>query len=170
VANRWMSCFGCIAAIGCLIWQPDEAAAQARQGFGTPSWQYATTHAYDETVSRALALLPSRPQTVIVIDENKTSPALRHKLQGVVAFVPPGESVVCLRMQGTVLRDAERHGGIFDYVLATVIWHEMAHIRGADEAEAQRQEEELWKQFVMQQRVDPRRALPYLSLLRKRRD
>ena len=32
--------------------------------------------------------------------------------------------------------------GIFDYALATVIWHEMAHIDGADEVAAQEAEEQ----------------------------
>jgi hypothetical protein len=53
-------------------------------------------------------------------------------------------------------------------VVAIKIWHEMAHIAGADELEAQRQEEELWKEFIVSQKVDSRRGLAYLELLRKR--
>ena len=59
--------------------------------------------------------------------------------------------------------------GIFDYVLATIIWHEMAHIDGADEANARRAEEDLWTQFVVARRVDSARGLNYLGLLKKRR-
>ena len=55
-----------------------------------------------------------------------------------------------------------------DYVLATLIWHEMAHIAGADEREAQRQEEELWREYLLARRVDTGRGLNYLVLLTKR--
>jgi hypothetical protein len=45
----------------------------------------------------------------------------------------------------------------------------MAHIEGADEATAQRAEEQLWAQFVVSQRVDPVRGIQYLALLKRRR-
>jgi hypothetical protein len=70
---------------------------------------------------------------------------------------------------GPTLRGAQNGSGIFDYALATLIWHEMAHLGGADEREAQRQEEELWEQFLAGGRVDTGRGLNYLALLRKRR-
>jgi predicted Zn-dependent protease len=59
--------------------------------------------------------------------------------------------------------------GVWDYALAAVIWHEMAHVDGADEAEAQRQEERLWQQFIVERRVEAGIGLKYLALLRKRR-
>ena len=40
---------------------------------------------------------------------------------------------------------------------------------GADEANAQRKEEQLWRQFVLARRVESVRALKYLALLEKRR-
>ena len=57
---------------------------------------------------------------------------------------------------------------MFDYALAILIWHEMAHLAGADEREAQRQEEELWMQYVAAGQVETRRGLNYMALLRKR--
>jgi hypothetical protein len=45
----------------------------------------------------------------------------------------------------------------------------MAHLDGADEPEAQRREEALWEDYVLQHRVDRARGLKYLALLRKRR-
>jgi hypothetical protein len=59
--------------------------------------------------------------------------------------------------------------GIWDYALAITVWHEMAHVAGADEAEAQRQEEQLWREFVVSGKVDAGRGLAYLRLLRNRR-
>jgi hypothetical protein len=136
---------------------------------GSTGWEYAQTRAYDETVARALALLPEQPKQVVVIDAEKTPPALRHRLERAEAFVILGEPIVCLRMQGKVLKDAKRTGGLFDYALAAIIWHEMAHIAGADERAAQKQEEGLWRQFIVQRRVDTSRALAYLGRLAQRR-
>jgi hypothetical protein len=67
------------------------------------------------------------------------------------------------------LQAALKGPGIFDYALATIIWHEMAHIDGADEAAAQRAEEQLWTEFVLAQRVDRARGMQYLALLKRRR-
>jgi hypothetical protein len=165
---------GRITWIACLVtaslasW-PCAASNQEMRLSSAVGWGDAETHAYDETVRRALALLPSQPKEgVVVIDADRVTPALRQSLQSVDAFVMKGESVVYLRVQGELLQHAHRIGKSFDYALAAVIWHEMAHIRGADEREAQRQEEELWKQFLLQRRVEPGPALRYLSLLRKR--
>jgi hypothetical protein len=51
---------------------------------------------------------------------------------------------------------AEPHGALVTHVhaLAAIIWHEMAHIAGADEAEAQDHEEKLWTRFVRDKLVD----------------
>ena len=70
--------------------------------------------------------------------------------------------------QGGTLRGAQKGAGILDYVLASLIWHEMAHLAGAGEPEAQRQEEELWTQYVAAGRVDTNRGLNYLALLKQR--
>jgi hypothetical protein len=50
-----------------------------------------------------------------------------------------------LKKQGLTFDHALEGAGDWDYALAAIIWHEMAHINGADEAEAQRQEEQLWR-------------------------
>ena len=44
----------------------------------------------------------------------------------------------------------------------------MAHLAGADEREAQRQQEDLWMAYVASGRVDTNRGLTYLALLKKR--
>ena len=61
----------------------------------------------------------------------------------VEAFVKHGGRVVYLVRQGVTLQATLKGPGIFDYALATVIWHEMAHIDGADETAAQQAEEQL---------------------------
>jgi hypothetical protein len=87
----------------------------------------------------------------------------------VEAFVNRGSPVVYLVRQGVTLQSALKGPGIFDYALATIIWHEMAHIDGADEEAAQKAEERLWMEFILAQRVDRARGMRYLALLKKRR-
>jgi hypothetical protein len=125
--------------------------------------------AYEETISRVLVLLPRQPEKVLVVDVSQA--ARPHDAHGrrVEAFVRRGENVVYLIAQGGTLQRGQRGASVFDYVLATVIWHEMAHIDGADEPGAQRQEEELWMQYVAARRVDTAQGMNYLALLRKRR-
>ena len=169
MAKSTLSRFAGMAAIIWLAFTPTDAFGQHVQATSR-GWAYAETHAYDETVKRALALLPKRPKQIVVIDALKTPPALRRKLEAVEAFVMVGEPVVCLRMQGSVLKHSHMFGGLFDYALAAIIWHEMAHISGADEHRAQEQEESLWRQFIVGRRVDTSRALGYLARLEKRRE
>jgi hypothetical protein len=87
----------------------------------------------------------------------------------VEAFANPADRVIYLVRQGVTLQGALKGPGIFDYALAAVIWHEMAHLDGTGETAAQQAEEQLWMQFVLSQRVDRTRGLQYLALLEKRR-
>jgi hypothetical protein len=123
---------------------------------------------YEETINRALALLPKHPAKILVVDATQAARAADAHGRRVQAFVRHGENVVYLIAQGATLRGAQNGSGIFDYVLATLIWHEMAHLAGAGERDAQRQEEELWTQYLAAGRVDTRRGLTYLALLKKR--
>jgi hypothetical protein len=74
----------------------------------------------------------------------------------------------CISSPGDTHCNEGRGPRVFDYVLATLIWHEMPHIAGADEREAQSQEEELWQRFVTGRRVEGSLGLRYLALLRNR--
>jgi hypothetical protein len=123
---------------------------------------------YAETVKRALELLPRQPAQVLVVDVTRSARAVDAHGRRVEAFVRHGENVVYLIAQGDTLQRGQKGAGVFDYVLATIIWHEMAHLAGAGEREAQRQEEDLWAQYVAARRVDTGRGLNYLALLRKR--
>jgi hypothetical protein len=137
--------------------------------FGSAFAATAQTHVYDGTIARALRLLPRQPKKVVVVDAETSSPVLRDKLPHVEAFINRGEPVVYLVRQGETLNRADSGQRVFDYVLATIIWHEMAHLDGADEVAAQQAEEGLWLEFVLSRRVDNGRGLRYLVLLKKRR-
>ena len=135
---------------------------------------------YDEAIARALRLLPRQPDKIVVVERDERSrvrsgtPHVEdledaEDVEDVEAFVNRGGRVVYLIRQGVTLQAALKGPGIFDYALATVIWHEMAHIDGADEVAAQEAEEQLWKEFIVSQRVDRTRGMKYLALLKKRR-
>jgi len=85
------------------------------------------------------------------------------------AFTLRGGRVVYLTAHSEVLRGALEGWSVHEHVLATIIWDEMAHIDGADEIEAQHREEGLWKQFLMEQRVDWSDGSRYLTALQGRR-
>ena len=128
----------------------------------------AAPRAYDKAVTRALRLLPRQPDMIVVVERDERSHVRRGK-RYVEAFVKHGSRVVYLVRQGVTLQATLNGPGIFDYVLATVIWHEMAHIDGADETAAQEAEERLWMKFIIAQRVDRDRGMRYLALLTNRR-
>jgi hypothetical protein len=123
---------------------------------------------YQATLDRVLLLLPELPAKILVVDAREAARAVDAHGRKVEAFVRHGENVVYLVSQGATLRGAQNGRGMFDYALATIIWHEMAHLGGADERKAQRQEEELWMRYVATGRVDTNRGLNYLALLKKR--
>ncbi len=52
--------------------------------------------------------------------------------------------------------------------LATIIWHEMAHLDGADERGARKAEQDLWTRFVRDGVCDEATGLRYLRALASR--
>ena len=128
----------------------------------------ACANPYDEAIARALRLLPRQPERVVLV-EGRSAAGPHPGKPNVEAFVVQGSRVVHLVRSGATLQGALKGAGIFDYALAAIIWHEMAHIDGGDEAAAQVAEEQLWKEFILMRRVDSRQGMRYLSLLHKRR-
>jgi hypothetical protein len=134
-------------------------------GFLTP---HAAANSYSDAVNRASRLLPQPPKKIVIV-ERPTAPDQHAGKPRAEAFINLGEPTVYLVRQGATLQGALKGPGVFDYALAAIIWHEMAHIDGADEAAAQRAEEQLWKEFILARRVDNRLGMRYLALLRTRR-
>ena len=122
----------------------------------------------DRAVARALAHLPRRPIQVVVIDANAVKPEIREKLLGLEAFTMDRSKVVYLVEQSIVLQEATRGSPFYECMLASIIWHEMAHLDGADERVARRAEEKLWMRFLLNRIVDREDALHYLNALVKR--
>jgi hypothetical protein len=116
-------------------------------------------------INRALSLLSCRPEFVALIDPETVKPEVRETLLKVDAFISKGQPVVYLSPHSEVLKGAREGSRIHTYMLAAIIWHEIAHLDGADERAAQRKEEGLWKRFVVERRVDPVTALRYLKAM-----
>jgi len=116
-------------------------------------------------IRRAMALLPRPPSTVAVIDAEDARPGVRELLLTLDAFITRGGRVVYLVKESAVLKGAAQGSRFYDCMLAGILWHEMAHVDGADELGARRAERDLWTGFVRDQRVDEMTALRYLRAL-----
>jgi hypothetical protein len=127
-------------------------AAAGLLGFG----RVAATQSddYSPTVTRVVRLLPRPPGEIKVVNADAIARSSPGRVRHVDGFVIHGQRIIYLARQSQTLQRAMRDGGIFDYALAIIIWHEMAHIEGADEPNAQRQDEALWLEYVRDGRVD----------------
>jgi hypothetical protein len=132
---------------------------------------------YDRAVSRAIARLPRLPIHVAVIDANEANPAVRETLLKLDAFTLRLDAVtmdrsrvVYLVKQSAVLQEAAKGSRFYEHMLASIIWHEMAHLDGADEHGARHAEEQLWIRFVRDGISDQVTALRYLNALTTRPD
>jgi predicted Zn-dependent protease len=93
---------------------------------------------------------------VVVVDADQVGDDVRDALRKMEAFITKGGRDVYLTRHGAVLQGALKEWTLHEHILATIIWHEMAHIEGADEIEAQRREEALLMDYIMADRVDRR--------------
>ena len=154
-ASRWLRAF--LTVLGVTVVGGRVAGAEA-----TP---------YDRTIARVITLLPKRPAIVVVFDATEARPEVRQKLLTLDSFVTREGQAIYLVRQSKVLQGAvEGRDTLFDYMLATIIWHEMAHLSGADEHGARKAEQELWTRYVRDGVCDQMTALRYLRALAARPD
>jgi hypothetical protein len=123
----------------------------------------------EHAIRRALGLLPRRPSQVWVLGEESIALPDREKFRRSEAFVTRASPVVYVTRHSPVLRAAQQGSSVHVHALAAILWHEMAHLDGADEAEARRREASLWTTFVRDDRVDRAAGLRYLKAMRDRR-
>ena len=123
-----------------------------------------------DAIDAALALLPSRPDRIAVLDVSQNRPEVRSYLLTLDAFTVKGNGVIYVVQQSEVLMRARSGALLFRAMLATILWHEMAHLAGEDEHGARTAEEDLWKQFVRDGVADEVTSLRYLDALRRRPD
>jgi Zn-dependent protease with chaperone function len=119
-------------------------------------------------VVRALQMLGRHPWRLAIIDAEAARPEVRARLRSLDAFTTSGGRVVYVLRHSAALQGAISASRTHTLALASIIWHEMAHIDGGDERKARRAEEDLWRQFIRDGEVDHVVALRYLSALRSR--
>jgi hypothetical protein len=119
---------------------------------------------------RALRLLSKIPARVAVLDAEQARPDVKATLLRLDTFVLRGRPEVYVVRQSGLLQCAIRRAPLCTHALAAAIWHEMAHVEGADEREARRREEARWTAFIRDEQVDPVAALYYLRALANRPD
>ena len=79
---------------------------------------------------KVLDLLPIRPERIEVLDLDSLSSLARQKLRGLDGFVLAGHKTIVVIRQGATLRQAELGDAVDRLVLASLVWHEMAHANG----------------------------------------
>jgi hypothetical protein len=120
------------------------------------------------TLLAAVALLPRHPGRIAVIDATQCRPGVRDYILTLDAFRVLHNDVIYVVQQSDLLRRARTARGIYIHMLAAVIWHEMAHLEGADERGARTAEKDLWTSFVRDGVVDQMLGLRYLQALNDR--
>jgi hypothetical protein len=111
----------------------------------------------------------SRCKIIQLLDLDSLSMSIptRQRLGGLDGFVLAGQAVVVVVRQGATLRQAELGDAIDRLILASLIWHEMAHLDGSDERAAFALEEALWHRFVVRGVVSSEVGLAYIARLRE---
>jgi hypothetical protein len=121
-------------------------------------------------LAAAVALLPTAPVRIAIIDVRQNRPAVRDYLLTLDAFTVQDNAVIYVVQQSELLKGARAGSAVHRAMLAAVLWHEMAHLDGADERGARRAEEDLWTRFVRDGATDDVTGLRYLQALKKRPD
>jgi hypothetical protein len=164
--NGWLT-----AVITALLVGGFVHLAEARRG---PDWRSLivadgpTAESERHAVVAALRALPRLPTRVAIIDANEAMPEVKATLRRLDTFIVQGSHVVYVLRHSPLLKGARNGSAFHTLALAAALWHELAHIDGADERTARDREESLWTSFVRDQRVDQLTALRYLSALSKR--
>jgi hypothetical protein len=129
-----------------------------------------TAESERQALVAAIRVLPRLPVRVAVIDVDEATPEVRATLLRLDTFITRGSPIVYVVRQSSLLQGARTGSTFHTLALAAALWHEIAHVEGADEPVARKSEESLWTSFVRDQRVEQLTALRYLSALSKRPD
>jgi hypothetical protein len=131
--------------------------------------QTSLTPSQVSTAQAAIDLLPSRVKVVLVDPARDLAPEARAAVAGLDGFTLRTDTErVYINTATELFRRAEA-STFYRYALAAVIWHERAHVDGADERGAQRAEEDLWTRFMRDRVVDNDLGLRYLNAMAKRK-
>lgn len=155
-----------ILGVGATAW-----CREAPVRGGRESREVVRARAEERTaLQAAVRLLPRQPARIAVMDVTECRPGVRGHMLALDAFVVRGNGVIYIVQQSEVLRLARGGNRIFVAMLATILWHEMAHLDGADEQKARKAEEDLWTALLRDGVADPMVGLRYLQALKNRPD
>jgi hypothetical protein len=114
-------------------------------------------------VDQALVLLGQPRQTVVIFDPVQYDADRRAKLEAYEAFVLAKRPEIYLNRRGKASAEAlsGRPDGI--YVVAAILAHELAHLRGKDEAGALEAEEQCVYRFMKEGKIPVDVALAHLQ-------
>jgi hypothetical protein len=121
-----------------------------------------------DALRAAVRLLPRMPTRIVVMDVTTARAGILEHLLTLDAFILRDNPAVCVVQQSELLQRARGGAVVYRAMLAAVLWHEMAHLAGADEPAARRAEEDLWTNMVRDEVIDQRTGLRYLQALKKR--
>ena len=147
-----------------------------QDAWGEPDWRSLvvadgpTAEGERQALVAAIRVMPRLPARVAVIDANDAAPEVKSTLLQLDTFITRGSPVVYVLRHSPLLQGARTGSAFHILALGAALWHEIAHIEGADERGAREREQSLWTTFVRDQRVDQLTALRYLSALSKRPD
>jgi hypothetical protein len=120
-------------------------------------------------LERAIRLLPSRPDVPVrLIDpELAADPDAVRRLDAFLVREADGRPrrVIYLNSRAAMFEKALAGTELDVAILAAVIHHEMAHLRGAGEAEARRHEREFFQRLVFSGRVPADEGWRHLATL-----
>jgi hypothetical protein len=114
-----------------------------------------------------LELLPARPRRIELLDLDSLSVPARERVAGLDAFVIAGQTTVVVIRQGATLRQAELGDALDRLVLASLVWHELAHANGLGEQAALDRERALWRRFISTGVVNAGVGMTYIARLRE---
>ena len=154
--------------LGALVMAALTGSAGAVSAEHRPATRIVAPVKHQHAIRAALRLLPRRPAEVRVVDASAIEPASLALFLRSEAFVSRGSAALFLTAHSPVLKAASEGSPNHVHVLAAILWHEMAHLEGADERVAQRKEASLWRSFVRDARVEPVSALRYLKRMEDR--
>jgi len=123
----------------------------------------------------ALRLVPKRPEVVVVESSDPRAIAAAVawgvKAERVRAFTLASDArTVYVNKSVDPYRCAAHRNQTCVLLFAALIWHEASHLEGLDEDQAQLREEELFRLFVTEHRIDLATGQQVLRAMAARRD
>jgi hypothetical protein len=139
----------------------------------SPVCAQAARGAEARVLERAIRLLPARPDVPVrMIDpELAPDPGAIRRLDAFMVREPDGKlrRVIYLNRRAAIVDNALTGQDLDVGILAAVIHHEMAHLKGADEAEARRAERAFFQSLVFRGSVPVDLGMRYLGDLEQDR-